>query len=144
MNYTIYDPDTGEIAGHLQGDSASDLEVNLLGKSYVEGYYNTDEYYIVNNVLYPKPVNPGTWLTPHVFDYESKTWKADRESSLKKTRDFRNQLLSQLDRVNPIWYAALTVEQQQELVVYRQQLLDVPEQTGFPESVEWPAKPTWL
>jgi hypothetical protein len=144
MNYTIYDPATGEISGHLQGDSHEQLAMNLEGKSFVEGYYNTDQYYIVNNVLHSKPANPGTWLTPHVFDYESKTWKADHESALKKTRDFRNQLLNHLDRVNPVWYASLTAEQQQELIAYRQALLDVPQQTGFPDQVEWPAKPAWL
>jgi hypothetical protein len=46
--------------------------------------------------------------------------------------------------VNPIWYASLTTEQQTQLADYRQALLDVPAQSGFPENVSWPNKPGWL
>jgi hypothetical protein len=68
----------------------------------------------------------------------------NRLFSTVKSRQYRDTLLSQIDKINPIWYASLTAQQQQELATYRQALLDMPQQTGFPESVEWPAKPTWL
>jgi hypothetical protein len=38
----------------------------------------------------------------------------------------------------------LTTEQQQQLQTYRQALLDVPQQAGFPDTIEWPEKPEWL
>jgi hypothetical protein len=61
-----------------------------------------------------------------------------------QTRLVRNQLLAAVDRINPVWWNSLTPQQQQELIVYRQALLDVPQQSGFPTAVSWPAKPAWL
>jgi len=61
------------------------------------------------------------------------------------SRNLRNQLLrDHVDTVNPIRYAALTAEQQAELAAYRQALLDLPQQAGWPKAVAWPTKPTWI
>lgn len=59
-------------------------------------------------------------------------------------RDLRNKLLAKVDFVNPVWYASLTAQQQDELATYRRALLDVPQQTGFPNSIAWPTPPAWL
>jgi hypothetical protein len=60
-------------------------------------------------------------------------------------RNLRNQLLrDNVDTINPIRYAALTDAQRTELTVYRQALLDIPQQTTWPRDFEWPTKPTWL
>jgi hypothetical protein len=53
-------------------------------------------------------------------------------------------LISTVDRVSATRYDSLTTEQQQELQTYRQALLDVPQQAGFPDTIEWPEKPEWL
>lgn len=55
----------------------------------------------------------------------------------------RDWLLSQLDIAvsNPLRFATLTPEQISELADYRQLLLDVPQQTSFPISIEWPVMP---
>lgn len=55
----------------------------------------------------------------------------------------RDWLLSQLDTIvsNPLRFATLTQEQIDALADYRQLLLDVPQQTGFPLAVEWPVMP---
>lgn len=42
---------------------------------------------------------------------------------------------------NALRWAALSPEQQQAWTDYRQALLDVPEQVGFPHNVVWPVKP---
>lgn len=42
---------------------------------------------------------------------------------------------------NPLRWASMTAEQQQEWVDYRQALLDIPQQAGFPHDVVWPTKP---
>ena len=42
---------------------------------------------------------------------------------------------------NPLRWNALTPEKQQEWIDYRQALLDIPEQEGFPTNVIWPMKP---
>lgn len=59
-------------------------------------------------------------------------------------RNLRNTMLASVDMVNPVWYNNLTQQQQTELAAYRQALLDVPQQSTFPDIVVWPEKPQWL
>lgn len=143
MTYTIYDPITGEISGTVVGDP-DQLEQNLNGKSYIEGAWSGRDYYIENNQPVGIPSNPSTPYEPYTWDCVSHVWILNQEKSKGLCRAERNSLLSQIDRVNPIWYASLTADQQQELSIYRQALLAVPQQSGFPSAVIWPAKPTWL
>lgn len=42
---------------------------------------------------------------------------------------------------NPLRWAALTPEQQAAWATYRQALLDVPQQAGFPNNITWPTEP---
>lgn len=71
---------------------------------------------------------------PITIDYRAVQIRRRRDEILQRT----------VDRVNPIRYQLLTIEQQQELAVYRQALLDITEQSGFPENVVWPTNPPWL
>lgn len=58
------------------------------------------------------------------------------------TRQHRNQLLvNNVDKFNAVRWAALSSELQQQWVDYRQALLDVPNQPGFPLNVIWPDEP---
>lgn len=60
-------------------------------------------------------------------------------------RNLRNTLLKEnVDTFNPIRYASLTVEQQQELSTYRQALLDVTKQTSWPNDIVWPTPPDFV
>lgn len=43
---------------------------------------------------------------------------------------------------NPLRWDALTTEKQSEWLQYRTDLLDVPEQSGFPSDIQWPTKPS--
>lgn len=63
-----------------------------------------------------------------------------------KARDIRNTLLTELDGIvtNPLRWSSLKVNQQVEVSGYRLALLDVPQQVGFPNSINWPAKPNFL
>jgi hypothetical protein len=56
----------------------------------------------------------------------------------------RDRLLSEVDLMvsNPLRWAALDAATQAEWSTYRQALLDVPQQSGFPHSVTWPTKPS--
>lgn len=56
----------------------------------------------------------------------------------------RDGLLAEVDAFvgNPLRWATLSAEQQDAWAVYRQALLDVPQQAGFPNDVVWPVKPT--
>jgi len=61
--------------------------------------------------------------------------------NVRKDRDAR--LAAEVDPIagNALRWAALTPEQQQAWADYRQALLDVPQQDGFPHDVVWPTKP---
>lgn len=60
---------------------------------------------------------------------------------IRGLRDFK--LTSEVDAIagNILRWAALTPEKQAEWATYRQTLLDVPQQDGFPHNVIWPVKP---
>lgn len=56
----------------------------------------------------------------------------------------RNQRLeSEVDPIvtNPLRWADLTTEKQNEWTQYRTDLLNVPQQAGFPNTINWPTKP---
>jgi hypothetical protein len=55
----------------------------------------------------------------------------------------RDSRLEEVDAVagNALRWADLTSAQQAEWSTYRQKLLDVPQQSGFPHDITWPTKP---
>jgi hypothetical protein len=69
-----------------------------------------------------------------------------QEELAANARGQRDNLLQQLDSVvgNPLRWASFSTNQQTELANYRQALLDVPQQAGFPNIVDFPVKPTIL
>lgn len=144
MKYTIYDPTTGAIQYTFTSADARMVEINLAGQSWIPGEYSSAEYYIDNAQPVAMPAAPAVPGQVFVFDYASKTWQLDHDRSSTASRQLRNQLLATVDQINPVWYASLTAEQQQDLIVYRQTLLDVPQQPGFPSLVNWPTAPSWL
>ena len=142
MIYTTYDPSTGQILNVI---TMYDNNISMLqNKSFVDGRYSAHDCYIDNGQVVSKPRDPSTGVVKYDFDYTTKLWVINTERSIQGAKDLRSLLLQDIDRVNPIWYASLTQEQQQELQTYRQALLDVPQQAGFPAAIEWPTKPTWL
>ena len=143
MKYTIFNPITGQIQSTMSFSDVETANLNLDGKSYIQGDYSSRDYYIDQTQPVQLPAKPQDELEYH-FDWAAKVWTIDQDRSMSTVRQQRNNLLSTVDRINPVWYASLTQDQQQELVAYRQQLLDVPQQAGFPTDIVWPAKPTWL
>ena len=59
-----------------------------------------------------------------------------------QVREQRNYLLNAVDVVvsNPLRWASLSSDKQNEWTVYRQALLDVPQQSGFPNNISWPTQ----
>ena len=137
MIYTTYDS-SGEFLFSVADNGTYTIPANS-----TEGTYTSDHSYfdLVQQQVVAKPQKPSN---QHVWNTDNKNWMLDLNLLATKERTCRNQLLSQLDRVNPVWYATLTAEQQAELAVYRQALLDVPQQADFPANIAWPTKPTWL
>jgi Phage tail assembly chaperone protein len=141
MNYTVYNPASGEIIANYTIDDSDQVDVNLFGKSYIVGKFDRANYYIDNNQAVIIPMKPGINFK---FNYETKSWQEDIELSKNNARAYRNKLLVDIDKVNPVWYNSLTYDQQEQLIVYRRALLNVPQQAGFPTQVDWPQKPSWL
>jgi hypothetical protein len=56
----------------------------------------------------------------------------------------RNRLLKRyVDIINPVRWNGFSEEKKQEWIQYRQDLLDIPQQPGFPNDVVWPIKPDY-
>jgi serine protease inhibitor len=71
--------------------------------------------------------------------------QAELDAALSdQLREHRNSLLSVVDSIagNALRWATLSSEQQDVWAVYRQALLDVPQQSGFPNDVTWPVSPS--
>ena len=65
--------------------------------------------------------------------------KAEKETEIKAKRN--RILLETVDRVNGIRWEAMTGDQKEAWREYRQALLDIPEQEGYPDTVVWPEMP---
>ena len=65
--------------------------------------------------------------------------RSEKEAEVKAKRD--RILLETVDRLNGPWWEAMTEGEKDAWREYRQALLDVPEQEGYPFAVAWPEKP---
>lgn len=79
----------------------------------------------------------------HVHDCSTRTWVYQLESAVASARNKRDWELGQMDGMlaNPLRWAAMSQEQKDAWAVYRQALLDVPQQAGFPQTIDWPQAP---
>lgn len=66
--------------------------------------------------------------------------KLELEASIRKQRD--SFLVLYVDKFNGPRWNALSEEKKLEWSNYRQALLDVPQQSGFPYTITWPTVPT--
>lgn len=100
--------------------------------------------YFENGVVVPKQAQN----TPYdSWDYLTKSWVTDTQAQLAgeaiEVRDIRATLLTEMDVVvsNPLRWAEMSTEKQAQWVQYRQDLLDIPQQSGFPLNVIYPTPP---
>lgn len=82
------------------------------------------------------------------YDYVDGAWveNAERKLSVLSSRariERDGKLVSEVDPIasNNLRWAELTSEKQAEWTQYRTNLLNVPQQSGFPTSISWPSKP---
>lgn len=144
MNYSVYDPSTGKILSNISSSNQELLDLNLAGKTYIEGYYNGEKYYISNGQAVEMESNPSIEFVAYSYDWSTHSWVLNTQKTEDNVRQFRNTLLTAVDNVSPVRWNSLTQEQQQELQTYRQALLDITTQQGFPTDINWPNKPAWL
>jgi hypothetical protein len=135
MIYTIYTIQTGQIVGVVQ---SSDIQVQLTdGQAYLEGAYNDTQFYIENGLPIEIPASPSNFC---VFDYTTKSWVADPSLAIAVISQKRLDLLYLSDWTQ-IPNNPLTTEQQSAWATYRQELRDIPLQSGYPLNVVWPVAP---
>jgi hypothetical protein len=65
--------------------------------------------------------------------------RAEKEAEVKAKRD--RILLETVDRVNGVRWEAMDEDEKEKWREYRQALLDIPEQEGYPDTVVWPEIP---
>lgn len=142
--FALYKPESGEIQisgavpseEYLFGYEQSDLNLITSGQPI-----DIASFWVVDGAL---SFRGGPPSDVHVWNGEE--WVVDEsmlstqlESSVRSTR---NRLLKMhIDSMNPMRWFELTEEQKQAWSIYRQALLDVPQQDGFPRNVVWPSKP---
>ena len=73
-----------------------------------------------------------------IIEYENNKLKVE-ESGVRAKRDML--LSSDIDVINAVRWNSFTTEQQAAWTQYRQDLLNIPQQQGFPFNVTWPTKP---
>ena len=105
----------------------------------MEGEADGKTQYISNGVLVDLPAKPDG---EYDFDYANKTWVANTERASVIAYAKRDQLLRDgPDRISPVWWASMTTADQLAWMQYRQDLLDIPQQPGFPMNVVYPVRP---
>ncbi len=80
--------------------------------------------------------NGTVWVAPTQAELD-----ATLAASLRAQRD--QKLVVEVDSIvtNPLQWAELTEDKQTEWTQYRTDLLNLPAQVGFPNTVTWPSKP---
>ena len=78
----------------------------------------------------------GQWVAPTQAELD-----ADAGKRVRIERDARLRLDVDPVATNALRWAAMTDAQRQAWSDYRQALLDIPQQSGFPHNVTWPSKP---
>jgi hypothetical protein len=75
--------------------------------------------------------------------FPSELYEATLSPTDQMVREERDELLVEVDAVagNALRWAELDSTEQAAWSTYRQALLDVPQQAGFPNTVTWPTKP---
>jgi hypothetical protein len=88
------------------------------------------------------PVAGQMWTGASWVDTE-KVPQPDLESAAMYARAERAKILAEeIDTMNPMRWASLSTAKKTEWTAYRQALLDVPAQEGFPLTITWPTAPT--
>ena len=119
MKYTIYKTATGEILRIVICNGPEQQIAD--GEAYIEGEFSDIDYIVSNGQAVSKP-------TP-IFD---------ADAAAMQIRIKRNKLLAACDwtQVNDVPAAT-----SQKWATYRQELRDIPLQSGFAFSVVWPVAP---
>jgi hypothetical protein len=135
MTYTIYSETTGQILRVVQ---TNDIQAQLQdGETYIQGSIDDSDFYIENGEAVEIASKPDQYS---VFDFTTKQWVQDETMAVSDVSSKRQRLLYASDWTQ-LSNGPLTTAQQAAWATYRQELRDIPLQTGYPFSVIWPVAP---
>lgn len=139
MIYSIYSPVSGIIISQV-----SDAN-QIQNRPYVVGRYEPGQFYVKDRQIRPLPARPPSqsqvsWR----WNPAAQTWEYDQSKTDQNARKIRETLFAEVDKVNPMWFESMTAEQQQQVREYRQAIIDLTDQPGWPRDITWPVKPAWL
>jgi hypothetical protein len=118
--YHFYDPATGRFTGQsFEGSGDQIPENNPGGLPYAE---NVGRFYWLKAVVDGKVVD-------RTFEILTEAQRANRNELLKQSDWVTAAAVERGEAVSQVWRA------------YRQALRDVPQQAGFPQTIEWPEPP---
>jgi hypothetical protein len=88
-----------------------------------------------------QPSNLHTWGGSAWIPPTQEVFDAAEATNVRATRD--SILANEVEPIvsNPLRWGGMTAEKQAAWAAYRQALLDIPQQSGFPHNVAWPTKP---
>jgi hypothetical protein len=131
-SFIVYD-ETGRI---LRTGTCADSDLPLQGQHVIEGLANDDSQYVSNGAVVDMPYRPSLH---HKFNYETKQWMPDPTAAQISVRAQRDQLLASSDWTQ---LPDVPLETKQAWAAYRQELRDIPAQSGYPFNIVWPTPPT--
>jgi len=116
-------PDFVEIPEHVP----SNADIRFFHEDWTP---KSEQELLAEGLIEPEPEPEPEPEEPEPTAEEQARWK-------------RDGLLYELDAIvsNPLRWNAFTEAEQQKLADYRQALLDVPQQEGFPDVIDWPVNP---
>jgi hypothetical protein len=83
------------------------------------------------------------WDGETLIDRVTPTPEQIAENLAAEARAKRAKILAEeIDTMNPMRWATLSTTKKAEWTAYRQALLDLPAQEGFPLTINWPTAPT--
>lgn len=114
----------------------SDIPSNLgNADAYNLGIADIKTQFVDNGELTDLPPKPSEF---YQFDYQTKTWVVDTAAAEVSVKAERNKLLLTSDWTQ---LPDVPLTNKAEWATYRQELRDIPEQTGYPTNVVWPVAP---
>ena len=121
-------------------NTAFDVEINHPEFGWIPyGLHPDDTDMTVDNSVLLELI--GTDFEAYVAPTQAEL-DAQLATGLRAERD--DKLVNEVDPVvtNPLRWAELTDAKQAEWTQYRTDLLNLPDQSGFPNDITWPTKPT--
>jgi len=136
-SFTVYKTATGQI---IKTGYVTEGDISLQageGETAIPVPSRPGLDWILNGQVIPLSEKPAG---EYIFDYEVKEWVPNITIATEKAIEKRNKLLTDSDWTQ-IPNGPLSPEAVQQWAVYRQELRDVPEQSGFPMRIIWPVSP---